>query len=257
MPVARPACRALSILVAMSVAPVWAAADTSCLIMKKDVGALDPRPSSNGDLGRANAIVVSPCTGRARSPLYLMYEYEPGKLRARLVSANQSIEEVVGRETMLPLTNEGTWWRRLLAAIEKPLRSGPGESQFDSRYGILLEGMILPGRDVPVVLERFNWNPSTPVVMKDETGKARTLQPVGGVLTIPAAAMKVGVYTLQQGRLSAPIEIPAESELEDLRKELRVIEQEQSDPDAKRLRRAILLSENNFILNLVAEYANP
>lgn len=241
---------------ALSATPAGAAA-SSCFVSQGDAARVST-DSSSQLLARSRVVIFTPCKGQVRGEaLWVWFSPEAGQTQGRKVAPPSTLEQAIGQTATVPLNEGKTLWQRLNAAlVANDGRQRDSFSRFDSKYGIQLGGLVVPGRDLRLPLAAFRWNANEAVLLKDGAGKVTRLTPVDGRVLLPISRLAVGRYGLVQGGLEASFAVPPEADVVDLRAALHEIESEPADPGVQLLRRSILLSEYGFVLNLVSDYVS-
>lgn len=235
--------------------PVMPAQGPSSCFVSQDEASRVTTQSTRQLLARARVVIFTPCRGSVGGEaLWVWFSPEEGKTQRRLVTPPRTLEQALGQTSTVLLSEGATLWQRLNAALTADATTKPGFSRFDSKYGIQLGGPVLPARDIRLPLAAFRWNPDEAVLLKDAAGKVLRLTPSDGRVLVPVSRLAVGQHSLSQGRLEARIEVPSEADVADLRAAIQEIEGEAADRGVRLLRRAILLSEHGYVLNLVSEY---
>lgn len=242
----------------LALAAPAAALPTSCFVTDSDAPMVATQ-SDRQPVPGAGIVVLVPCAGSLKdgsAGVWLWFSPEEGKTQRRLVKPKQSFQEVLGNTPTVPLADRSTLWQRLYSALDANANPNkkPGFSRFDSKYGIQLGGSVLPGRDLRIPLAAFRWSTTADLILTGPGGKPMTLKPVDGVVSLPVSRMAPGTYTLVQGSLRANFDVSSPEEAAEADTLLAQIETETLDPKLKALRRAILLSEHGYVLNLVDEH---
>ena len=250
-------CRSLLLLgLAAPVPPAWAASQSnSCLVRKTDVAAIAEAQAEEAD-DRFSAL--RPCEGRVKKgKVEIIFSTGDGITERTDVTEGQSVRSKLEKTAGGNLVD--IWPKRSLLASAVDLLKGrrittSGLSGFDEKNGALpINGEVFPLPGLVLRMKFHGWDETGPVQVSQK-GWSETLNPSGGVVTLPISKMKPGELRVVQGKNSAVLTVATASAIPELEKMLSNINSGGGTAQEKSMRKALLFQENQYLINSLAEF---
>ena len=234
------------------VPPVANAVGGSCLTAQTAVPALRGVSAQNAD---ARMSVLRPCAGQVvAGSVEVIFSTGSGFTDRLDVRAGESLEQRVGTAIGPGRQLVDIWPERSILASVVDIMAGrsprtSGTSGFDTG-GLAIAGELLPLPGTEVALKLYGWAPDQAVTLSQE-GWKQLVQPRQGRLPMPVAQLKAGALKLAQGALQATLTVVPLPEAEDVVSRWRGLT---GAAPPVRMQRAVLLQEQQFLVNAVSEY---
>jgi len=224
----------------------------SCLTAQTAVPALKGASAQNAD---ARMSVLRPCVGQVvAGSVEVIFSTGSGFTDRLDVRAGESLERRVGAAIGPGKQLVDIWPDRSILASVVDILAGrtprtSGTSGFDTA-GLAIAGELLPLPGTALPLKLYGWAPDQPVQLS-QAGWTRAVQPQAGLLVLPVPLLKAGELKFTQGTREATLTVVALPEAEDVVRQWRTLAGTSAE---LRLQRAVLLQEQQFLVNAVSEY---
>lgn len=243
---------ATAALLGALVSPAARAVGGSCLTAQTAVSSLKGASAQNAD---ARMSVLRPCAGQVvAGSVEVIFSTGSGFTDRVDVRAGESLERRVGAAIGPGKQLVDIWPERSILASVVDIMAGrsprtSGTSGFDTG-GLAVAGELLPLPGTEVPLKLYGWSPDQAVTMS-QGGWRQLVQPRDGRLAMPVAQLKAGELKLVQGARQATLTVVPLAEVEDVVKQWRGLA---GTAPQSRMQRAVLLQEQQFLVNAVSEY---
>lgn len=230
-----------------------AAAGGSCLTAHAAVASLKGASAQKAD---ARMSVLRPCAGQVVSgTVEVIYSTGSGFTDRLDVRTGESVERRVDAAIGPGRQLVDIWPDRSILASVVDIMAGrtprtSGTSGFDSA-GLAISGELLPLPGTAVPLQLYGWAGDQPVQLT-QGGWTASVQPQGGRLLLPVERLKAGELRFAQGTRQATMTVVPLPDAEDVVGQWRKLAGQAPE---RRLQRAVLLQEQQFLVNAVSEYA--
>lgn len=229
---------------------------STCLIDAAEVAQIDLQGAKFSAIPGKTRGVLSPCDGVVKpgaSGVRVIVSRAKGVTERVVVPPGSRLASHVGRPLLDVAGASGpaaVLWNVLVS--ERPTRAG--SRKFDSLQGIVLGGNVLSGVELAIPLEAFGWRADQPVEWQIADRKPQRLQPVAGLLRVPALQEADVEFVLRQGARESHFTTVDAREYPGLEQALQSI---RADSDGFRAERETMLFwDMNLQINAVSAHVS-
>ena len=243
---------AVAVLGAVVSPAIDAAPAGSCLTAQTAVPALK---GASAHIVDARMSVLRPCAGQVvAGSVEVIFSTGSGFTDRLDVRAGESLERRVGAAIGPGKQLVDIWPERSILASVVDILAGrsprtSGTSGFDTG-GLAIAGEMLPLPGTELALKLYGWVPDQAVTLL-QAGWKQVVQPRQGRLPLPVAQLKAGELKLVQGARQATLSVVPLPEADDVVSQWRGLA---GAAPQLRMQRAVLLQEQQFLVNAVSEY---